>query len=387
MGHVAANVPLSSISIAYAILFYFSFAVFAAGVAFKLRCAARRKAEGTDGRRGLFDILILGALLRHGPLAWIASVVLAAGLFLVAVRHARFAFDASWAGPLWHLEVLAQPAGFYAGFAVVAAALGVLAFRLTAENKGGLKRLLALLVPVLIAATAASGYALQSSPASLVAMKSFFIGLVTFDWRPLPADPMLLAHLWLAASVLVLAPFGGILVRPARTDGGIGRPEGLGLRHYLGAALAALLLLQGGFTAASIALKPAAQPVPVDYAKLVRGHWSADPAVMTGLHADFLKHQEEVTVNQGIRKADNTIERCVTCHAVNDAEGRAVSSADPRHFCTQCHVQQAVATNCFTCHNSEPAVGAAPKIENAETLKARVAEWAAQQQKERSARR
>ena len=48
-------------------------------------------------------------------------------------------------------------------------------------------------------------------------------------------------------------------------------------------------------------------------------------------------------------------ERCVTCHAVRDASGVAVSAEDPRHFCRTCHDQVAVRTDCFSCHRSTPA--------------------------------
>ena len=48
----------------------------------------------------------------------------------------------------------------------------------------------------------------------IVALKAFTLGLVRFDWQPLPADPTLLVHLFLVAALMAVLPFSKLLHIP-----------------------------------------------------------------------------------------------------------------------------------------------------------------------------
>jgi nitrate reductase gamma subunit len=48
----------------------------------------------------------------------------------------------------------------------------------------------------------------------IVALKSFFIGLATFNWQPMPADPVLLVHLGLVAALMLVFPFSKLVHAP-----------------------------------------------------------------------------------------------------------------------------------------------------------------------------
>jgi len=48
----------------------------------------------------------------------------------------------------------------------------------------------------------------------IVAVKAFFLGLVRFDWQPLPAGTVLYAHLSLVLLLLVIFPFSKLLHAP-----------------------------------------------------------------------------------------------------------------------------------------------------------------------------
>jgi nitrate reductase gamma subunit len=48
----------------------------------------------------------------------------------------------------------------------------------------------------------------------VVAVKDFFLGLMVFDLRPLPADPVLLVHLSLVALLMVIFPISKLLHAP-----------------------------------------------------------------------------------------------------------------------------------------------------------------------------
>ena len=48
----------------------------------------------------------------------------------------------------------------------------------------------------------------------IVAVKAFMLGLVRFDWQPLPSDPMLLTHLGLVIVLMLVFPFSKLLHAP-----------------------------------------------------------------------------------------------------------------------------------------------------------------------------
>ena len=80
----------------------------------------------------------------------------------------------------------------------------------------------------------------------------------------------------------------------------------------------------------------------------------ADPAVMRRNHMDMLAHDRNGAAREGIRRPGHGLDDCVTCHVVRGAGGAAVDAADPRHFCTSCHVKAAVSVDCFNCHRATP---------------------------------
>jgi nitrate reductase gamma subunit len=48
----------------------------------------------------------------------------------------------------------------------------------------------------------------------IVAVKAFFLGLMYFDWQPIPTDPVLLAHLGLVATLMIIFPISKLLHAP-----------------------------------------------------------------------------------------------------------------------------------------------------------------------------
>ena len=84
-------------------------------------------------------------------------------------------------------------------------------------------------------------------------------------------------------------------------------------------------------------------------------HCVRDTDFMRRYHMTMLKHQRDETVHEGVRGGDFSIKACVTCHAVNGADGQPVSYADPKHFCRSCHSYASVSIDCFECHASKPA--------------------------------
>jgi [DsrC]-trisulfide reductase subunit J len=85
----------------------------------------------------------------------------------------------------------------------------------------------------------------------------------------------------------------------------------------------------------------------------------ADTEWMRRNHPAVLMHQRAATVHDGIRAQRFSLKGCINCHAVKGAEGQPVTFASPRHFCRTCHDYAAVQIDCFECHASRPAAGAA----------------------------
>ncbi len=71
-------------------------------------------------------------------------------------------------------------------------------------------------------------------------------------------------------------------------------------------------------------------------------------------HMLGLMHQRDETMHEGVRSKDDSLNACMTCHAVKSETGMAVSYDSPQHFCRVCHDYTAVTVDCFSCHASTP---------------------------------
>jgi hypothetical protein len=80
------------------------------------------------------------------------------------------------------------------------------------------------------------------------------------------------------------------------------------------------------------------------------GQCVADKAIMRRGHMDFLKHQRDQTVRQGIRTREHSLNECVACHA--GTKSGSVLGQDG--FCQSCHSYAAVRLDCFECHSAKP---------------------------------
>ncbi|MDX2289465.1 MAG: cytochrome c3 family protein [Hyphomicrobiaceae bacterium] len=78
---------------------------------------------------------------------------------------------------------------------------------------------------------------------------------------------------------------------------------------------------------------------------------------MRRYHMTVLHHQRDDTVHEGIRTQQFSLKGCIDCHQVKGSDDRAVTVADPKHFCRTCHDYAAVRVDCFECHASRPGEG------------------------------
>lgn len=112
------------------------------------------------------------------------------------------------------------------------------------------------------------------------------------------------------------------------------------------AALAAVVLL-GAVGTVSAGDVPLPHP-----AKAFKGEKCVEPNdVMRRQHMNYLKHQRDETLREGVRGEKYSLKECVDCHAVArpDIAGGKVRTLKP--FCAQCHAYAAVHIDCFECHS------------------------------------
>jgi len=77
-------------------------------------------------------------------------------------------------------------------------------------------------------------------------------------------------------------------------------------------------------------------------------------SVMRRNHFEFIKHQRDLTVHQGIRSSKYSLAGCVDCHARKDSAGKFVPVNAEGQFCDACHDYAAVNLDCFSCHSTVP---------------------------------
>lgn len=76
--------------------------------------------------------------------------------------------------------------------------------------------------------------------------------------------------------------------------------------------------------------------------------------IMRRDHMNFLFHQRDLTVHDGIRSKRHSLTGCIACHAGRDSNGSPIRVDAPGQFCDSCHRYAAVTIDCFGCHAATP---------------------------------
>ena len=76
--------------------------------------------------------------------------------------------------------------------------------------------------------------------------------------------------------------------------------------------------------------------------------------VMRRRHMEFILHQRDKTVHEGIRTKRHSLIGCINCHVQPSPEGSYPRHTDDEHFCTVCHQYSSVNIDCFSCHADRP---------------------------------
>jgi nitrate reductase gamma subunit len=213
---------MSALTIVYAALFYAATAILVVGVALKIAQYARipvplkipttpaPMTRGGVAWRMLREVALFESLFLANRWIWLFGWLFHVALAVVLLRHLRYFVE-----PVWSVVEIAQPFGVYAGFAMLAGLAGLWARRFLVERIRYISTWSDHLMLALLVAIAASGLAMKYvAHTDIVAVKTFMLGLLVFDWQPLPADPVLLAHLALVAALMAVFPASKLLHAP-----------------------------------------------------------------------------------------------------------------------------------------------------------------------------
>jgi nitrate reductase gamma subunit len=166
-------------------------------------------AAGVVGRM-IFEVTLFRSLFKANKWTWIFGWLFHATLLLVLLRHLRYFTD-----PVWSWVVLIQPLGTYGAFVMIAGLGGLWARRFLVDRVRYISAPSDHLMLALLIAIGVTGLAMKYVAATdIVALKAFFLGLMYFDWQPIPSDAMLLLHLSLVASLMIIFPFSKLLHAP-----------------------------------------------------------------------------------------------------------------------------------------------------------------------------
>lgn len=213
---------MSLLTIIYACLFYAATAMLVGGLAFRIADYARTPAPlqipitpapltrtGVVLRMGR-EVVLFSSLYRSNKWIWLFGWMFHVALALVLLRHLRYFTE-----PVWTIVELVQPFGLYAAFAMIAGLGGLWARRFLVERIKYISTISDHLMLALLLAIGLSGLAMKYiAHTDIVAVKAFMLGLMVFDWQPLPADPALLIHLFLVATLMTLFPISKLLHAP-----------------------------------------------------------------------------------------------------------------------------------------------------------------------------
>jgi len=210
------------LTVLYALLFYIATAILVVGTGHRIYLFIRAPAPlkipttpapttrvGVVGRM-FQEVVFFKSLFRATKWTWLFGWLFHFALLLVVLRHLRYFTE-----PVWGWVALIQPFGIYAGFAMLVGLGGLWARRVLVDRVRYITAPSDHLMLALLVGIAGTGLLMKYvSHTDIVALKAFVLGLLYFDWHPLPADPLLLLHLLLVVVLMLVFPFSKLIHAP-----------------------------------------------------------------------------------------------------------------------------------------------------------------------------
>jgi nitrate reductase gamma subunit len=216
---------MSYLTVAYAVAFYAAFLIFVIGVGRKIYVFASTPAplkipttpapttQTGVALRMFREVVFFESLFKSTKWTWLFGWIFHMALFAVLFRHLRYFQDPVWAPVVWLSPVIK-----YLAFAMIAGLIGLWARRILVDRVRYISAPSDHLMLLLLLLIGASG-ALMTFVAhtDVVAVKAFFIALISLNWSAMPdipADPVLLVHLALVVVLMIIFPVSKLLHAP-----------------------------------------------------------------------------------------------------------------------------------------------------------------------------
>lgn len=209
-------------SVLFAILFYLATLVFVVGLVARIAHYARTPAplkipttpapltQGGVVLRMAREVVLFESLFKANLWIWSLGWLFHTSLALVIMRHLRYFTD-----PVWGWVAFIQPFGTYAGITMLLGLCGLWIRRLFVERIRYISTPSDHLWLVLLILIAVSGLMMRFvTHTDVIAVKSYFRGLMGFDVGQLPADAPLMLHLAMVVALLALFPLSKLLHAP-----------------------------------------------------------------------------------------------------------------------------------------------------------------------------
>ena len=213
---------MTTLTYFYIGLYYFAAIVLIGGLAYRIVEYSRTPAplkipttpapttQGGVVLRMAREVVLFESLFKSNKWIWLFGWMFHMGLALVLLRHVRY-----FVAEPCELITFIQPFGKYAGFMMLAGLAGLWARRFLVDRVRYISTPSDHLMLALLIAIGLSGATMTFlSHTDIVGFKAFTLGLVTFDWHPLPADGPLLVHLFLVALLMIVFPISKLLHAP-----------------------------------------------------------------------------------------------------------------------------------------------------------------------------
>ena len=210
------------LSTIYAVLFYLATAVFVVGLAYRIRLYARTPAllnipttPAPTTQKGVVvrmtkEVVLFESLFKANKWTWLFGWVFHMAMLLVVLRHLRYFTE-----PVWFWVNWIQPFGLYAGFAMVAGLAGLWGRRFLVERVKYISAPSDHLMLLLLIGIGVTGLMMKYvAHTDIISLKAYVLGLMYFDWQPLPADPVSLVHLSLVLILIFIFPISKLLHAP-----------------------------------------------------------------------------------------------------------------------------------------------------------------------------
>ncbi|MEJ2646315.1 MAG: respiratory nitrate reductase subunit gamma [Gammaproteobacteria bacterium] len=213
---------MSVITIVYTVLMYTATLILVGGLAYRINKYARTPAplkipttpaptttSGVVMRMGR-EVVFFQSLFKSSKWTWLFGWIFHFSLLLELLRHLRYVLN-----PLPTWVVLIQPFGKYAAFGMIFGLAGLWARRVFVDRVRYISAPSDHLMLALLIAIALSGLTMTYVVhTDIISLKEFILGLIYFDWQPLPPDPALLIHLGLVAALMIVFPISKLLHAP-----------------------------------------------------------------------------------------------------------------------------------------------------------------------------